>query len=322
MLANNGQELITSTSPLLQVQANFFKCGGLTIGLSMSHKITDASTLGLFLKAWSATSASKFNHENLTFAKFSLASVYPVIDPALLPPSPNQKILGDLTVKRYVFEKSKISLLKEKAIGQGVRQPTRVECVNALLWKSSMDTSRSRFGNTIRPSMFMQAINLRKRMVPAVAENTIRNIVWLFMANIETMDNKIELKEVITSIRRTVEDGSEMAAKGYDQVVPLIIKMIKEMRINVINEDIDLCSSTSWCRFSFYEADFGWGKPTWINPYLRPLPVMKNIFILVDSSDGVGIEAWYISLDQEDSAHLERHQHFLAYAAINPTIVY
>ncbi|XP_060969212.1 salutaridinol 7-O-acetyltransferase [Cannabis sativa] len=42
-----------ATSPLLLVQATLFECGGLAIGLCMSHKLADAATLCMFLKNWS-----------------------------------------------------------------------------------------------------------------------------------------------------------------------------------------------------------------------------------------------------------------------------
>ncbi|KAI5332717.1 hypothetical protein L3X38_022846 [Prunus dulcis] len=41
--------------PLLLVQANVFDCGGLAIGVCMSHKLADAASLSTFIMAWSAT---------------------------------------------------------------------------------------------------------------------------------------------------------------------------------------------------------------------------------------------------------------------------
>lgn len=38
------------------IQANFFTCGGLTIGVSLSHKIAYAASLVTFLMAWTAAS--------------------------------------------------------------------------------------------------------------------------------------------------------------------------------------------------------------------------------------------------------------------------
>lgn len=58
------------TWPLLLVQATFFDCGGLAIGVCLSHKCADATTMGMFMKSWAATS------------KGSAQIVAPVLDAA------------------------------------------------------------------------------------------------------------------------------------------------------------------------------------------------------------------------------------------------
>ena len=45
------------TSPLLLVTASFFDCGGMAIGVCLSHKAGDASTLSTFLNSWAATTS-------------------------------------------------------------------------------------------------------------------------------------------------------------------------------------------------------------------------------------------------------------------------
>ncbi|PQQ12573.1 BAHD acyltransferase [Prunus yedoensis var. nudiflora] len=61
---------------LLLVQVNLFECGGLTIGVSISHKVADASTLSTFIKSWAAIalgSASTTDHVLLP-TEFGVAS--------------------------------------------------------------------------------------------------------------------------------------------------------------------------------------------------------------------------------------------------------
>ena len=55
---------------------------------------------------------------------------------------------------------------------------------------------------------------------------------------------------------------------------------------NVVHEAIekgeeDVFLFTSWCRFPFYEADFGWGKPVWIS---RTHPTNKVVMELKHGS--------------------------------------
>ncbi|KAM7275739.1 hypothetical protein ACFE04_017605 [Oxalis oulophora] len=302
--------------PLLQVQANFFQCGGLAIGLSMSHQLTDAYTLELFVNSWAATASR--SDVTKTFADFSMSSILPPMDPASVP-HPFEGREGQFTINRYMFDESKLALLKAKAVSQGVENPTRVECVNGLIWKCAMAASKARFGDE-RESMFIQPVNLRKRFVPPLPENSIGNIFTAALADIK--DTEIELHGFITNIRRGVQDAMKTAADGFkaegNGLASLICELAKEMENMGKRPDMDSYLSTSWCRFPFYEADFGWGKPTWIFPSLKPL---KNFFILMDARDGAGIEAWCSLLD-EDTTLLECNQEFLAFAAINPSISY
>ncbi|KAF9610458.1 hypothetical protein IFM89_022422 [Coptis chinensis] len=69
---------------------------------------------------------------------------------------------------------------------------------------------------------------------------------------------------------------------------------------------------TSWCRFHFYIADFGWGDHIWVSP-VNPF---KNVLVLMDTKNGEGIEAW-VTLDAEDMAKFETDPELLAYARAN-----
>lgn len=53
---------------------------------------------------------------------------------------------------------------------------------------------------------------------------------------------------------------------------------------------------SSWCKFPFYEPDFGWGKPVWVGVTNFP---MKNTVVLIDDKSGEGMEAW-VNLDEND----------------------
>ncbi|XP_052206944.1 vinorine synthase-like [Diospyros lotus] len=63
------------------IQANVFASGGISIGLSMSHKVLDANTLASFLRCWTALSSGC--QDQAIFLDLSSASL-------LLPPSSEQ----------------------------------------------------------------------------------------------------------------------------------------------------------------------------------------------------------------------------------------
>ncbi|KAM7270685.1 hypothetical protein ACFE04_029899 [Oxalis oulophora] len=247
---------------LLQVQANFFESGGLVISLSMSHKLADASTVCTFINAWSATALNYPDDvDPVCFADFSLPSILPAVKPSRVPKFKLSIDQSKLTGKRYVFNSAKMSLLKEKAISEGVKKPTRVECVCSLLWKCLMTATRSRLGIET-PSIFIQVVNLRRRTIPPLPSNSVGNMLTTFIASRE--ETKItNLNDLILNLRR-----------GLHEI-----------------------------------AHFGWGKPTWVCPYMPPF---KNLFMLMDTRDGHGIEA-LCSLTEDYVALLEQDEEFLKF---------
>ncbi|KAK1271677.1 BAHD acyltransferase [Acorus gramineus] len=53
---------------------------------------------------------------------------------------------------------------------------------------------------------------------------------------------------------------------------------------------------TSWCRFPFYETDFGWGGPAWV---AVPPCKLKNCFVLMNARGGDGFEVWAFLTEAE-----------------------
>ncbi|KAM7271527.1 hypothetical protein ACFE04_030741 [Oxalis oulophora] len=306
-LSGNDPGDMETRNHLLQVQANFFDCGGLAISVSMSHKLADASTMSTFIKAWSAITLNPNNVDPICFADFSLSSNLPTLNPSSLPTlGISIEIESNIVLKRYVFEKSKIDQLMKKAISEGVKKPTRVECVSALLWKCLMATSRSRFG-VERPSTFIQAVNLRSRTIPPLPLNSIGNMVTSFF---ETAKETTNLNDLITNLRRGLRETSKRAENMFkeEEIVSYYLNQEKEVLDQSQGDDSYLCSS--WCRFPFYEADFGWEKPTWVCPCVQPF---KNLIFFMDTRDGQGIETW-CPLSEDKIALLERDEEFLTFA--------
>ncbi|KAK4410891.1 Stemmadenine O-acetyltransferase [Sesamum angolense] len=122
---------------LLMVQINFFECGGVAIGVCMSHLVADASSLVEFMNAWAATcrgenpkSAPEFGVMARYFPAQDLSDSN--ISPSLL--TGNSK----LVTKRFVFDEEKLAALKQAAAtadGSDVKDPTRVEAVSAFILK-------------------------------------------------------------------------------------------------------------------------------------------------------------------------------------------
>ncbi|XP_068319527.1 BAHD acyltransferase At5g47980-like [Pyrus communis] len=317
LVPTDKESTLSNTDYLLLIQANFFECGGLAIGVSFAHKVSDAFTICKFIERWAAialgSASTTTDHHAVLLGEFGVsASLFPPLD---IFNSPDFAVTlsteGSIT-RRFVFDASKIATLKSKAANT-TPNPTRVEVVSALIWKCAMQASRSKLG-IIKPSMLCPIVNMRKRSRQALAENILGNCVWSFAAM--TVESEIEHESLVAKLRKGIEEHTEKYPNGVSGND--IIEAAKESGGSKLldSDDLDIYTCSSWCRFSFYEADFGWGKPSWVS--VRSL--YKNTILLMDMRDGDGIEA-SLTLKEDDMALFENSEELLAYASPNPTVI-
>ncbi|KAF2286550.1 hypothetical protein GH714_017625 [Hevea brasiliensis] len=300
-----------ATGNFLLVQATFFDCGGLAIGVCISHKMADAATLNTFVRSWAATANSS---SELVRPVFMGASIFPPIDLSI--PMTPVELMTKVHHKKVCVSASKLAALRAKVASTSVPKPSRVEAVSGLIWKGVMTAVRSNFG-CFRPSVWSISVNLRKRLVPALPENYSGNCVgFIGPKNIE--DNELELQELVGRIRKEMEEFGENYVKKIQQDGALlaICDFSKEFGELAKSNHTDFYVCSSWCKFDIYGADFGWGRPIWVSSTSTEV---RNVAILMDTRDGDGIEAW-LTLSEEDMALLESNQELLEFAALNPSV--
>ncbi|MCL7050205.1 hypothetical protein MKW94_000821 [Papaver nudicaule] len=292
----------------LVIQVNVFDCGGIAIGISMCHKIGDLATMTAFLDSWARTSRcetiSTMDGQEMVTPHFHSASLFP---PKEILSSYTFKKLSARdkhVTKRFVFDASRIAALKAKATNPlYVKNPTRVESVTALIWKCA-----SRVGiiasseSTSKQSIAFIPVNLRGRMVPPMPKHLIGNLVQIAVATTTTT--------TAANARAKEEDLSylvQLLRDGIGKINNETVKQIQAYNDGELGEffrdvygryskgEVNLNTIISWCRFPFYEADFGWGKPHWVCSVEME---GKNVHILMDTKDGNGVEAWVTFANQ------------------------
>ncbi|KAK1586942.1 hypothetical protein Q3G72_007840 [Acer saccharum] len=184
----------------------------------------------------------------------------------IAPPSSLLKISQGTSLKRFVFDCSNISALRQE-FGN---QTTRFQVLAALVWGAVIAVKKAT-NHEYEPNAMSIAtlpINLRNKtdsLSPPIPDQCIGSIIspaLAFCPIKDTVDYKIlamKLQESISrinmeSVKKTSADGSRLlrgrgTSKNTNQRSMLMI--------------------SSLCRLPFYDTDFGWGKPVWVT-IVRP----------------------------------------------------
>ncbi|KAK9090972.1 hypothetical protein Sjap_024149 [Stephania japonica] len=307
----------TRGEELLGVQVSFFECGGIAVGVYLSHKVADARSLCTFVLSWASIAKS---WSSALTPRFDLASVFPPIE--ILPSSaadytdvPTEKT----TLTRvFRFGASKIAELKAKAKSgsDDGRQdyPSRMMSVTAFLWSIFAAMGGNRKGNDPRHCTLSVAVNLRGR-VPGLDEHSMGNVVvtplTVPMAPPIDLVAMPELVKAIRDVVRRVDEGGLVKRRDGGEVLK-IMEACTDCYNKAYSSDgeLGLYIVSSWLSFPFYEADFGWGKPAWVAVVNEPY---NNVVMYMDTKSGDGIDAW-ITMTEEDMARFESMPELLEFA--------
>lgn len=294
-------------SAVLLVQMSRFNCGGIALAVSLSHKIADATSCQTFVRTWAAMHRDHEYDGKLLVPQFNGASVLPAKDSFV-------NNLGlpqyqSLTTRRFVFDVTKIVNLKAK-IGD-----TNVQLVLAIILKTARAASRQSKPET---TVFYQMVNLRKSMGSVVPENTMGN--WFWPLPVVFKPNETQLQEMVANMRREItEFYNDKAGKFVGEDGFLVLSELFRERAELLRNTkgcINVYRATSLCKLPVYEIDFGWGKLTWVTSQSN----QKNIFVLVDTKGGDGIEAW-VTLDEQEMAIFKSDEELLSFASLNPSAI-
>ncbi|KAG5242360.1 vinorine synthase [Salix suchowensis] len=281
----------------LAVQVNYFNCGGMAISICIWHAVADGSTLATFVKSWAAITRDP--KHILDEVIFDCTTLFPPQDLSSfsLHNLMKKDMLNEIVTKRFLFDGSKVAALRDE-VGNGpsLDRPTRFIAVSSLILAAMMTVTRENEADQ-QISVVTIAVNLRGRLKPPSESNVL---------NYNSLAGKLD-----ESIRKMNDEYIRkfLAGGGYFNFV----KRFREKAKKGLN--MMAFGLSSWCRFPFYEADFGWGKPIRLIPALQ----LNRVAIFLDTADGEGIEAW-ISLSKEDMVMFEQHPGIFTHASFSPSI--
>ncbi|GJZ99561.1 acetyl-CoA-benzylalcohol acetyltransferase-like protein [Tanacetum coccineum] len=285
---------------LVTVQVNVFDCGAHVIGVSASHKVTDAHSLIRFINQWACINRTGCIDDAFSPCFDNVVTLFP---PKVVPSIKQTPITNPqpkMVSKRYMFSGTILSKLRAKA-GLPDRKHSRVTLVTALIWKALINVDKSKTGS-LRNYIMAPAINLRGKVGSEITESSFGNL-WV-PYSIRYLQNEMEPNFV--NLVRLIEDTNrdfimELAIASSEEICAQAITCFNEAEEEIKQNKSPII--TSWCRFPIYNADFGWGKPYWVSEAGRS----RNMVTLLDDRNGDGIEAW-VDLNEKDMYEFEKDE--------------
>ncbi|CAI9118875.1 OLC1v1020502C1 [Oldenlandia corymbosa var. corymbosa] len=299
---------------LLAIQITWFGCGGCAIGVCLFHRVADLISLITFMNSWASENRGDSTKSSMKLTpNFDLGrQLFPMPEfPIILPPVALKE--GKKVCKRFIFNKEKLTELKELAISSPsssslMKNPTRVEVVTAFIWKQLIKLEQAKNRGTANKettSRIWHVVNLRSRISSLVAlpsdEFPFGNHIILGPASFTSSKNQDETDDDYGDLVPLTSNAIRTINEDYvlNRAVPLMRGLLNSSVTEQLNHQKTMASDwlfSSWCRFPIYEVDFGWGKPVSVGPVGTP---GFNVVALKSTRNEEGIEAWISMLEAE-----------------------
>jgi|UniRef100_A0A2N9IAH1 shikimate O-hydroxycinnamoyltransferase len=302
-------ELDDASELPIAIQVTFFNCGGLVMGLIMSHKVSDALSCIMFLNTW--TAIARGDSSNIVSPQFHSATLFP--PRALSGFDPTTGIIKEnIVTKRFVFDASSIASMRAKYSTDDKNieypRPSRVEALSAFIWSRYMAATQPK-ADPHKIYTVIHAVNLRTRTEPSIPNYYFGNYSRIAVS-VPSRDTKDGFYGIIKPVRDAIKKVDAEYVKKL-QKDNMHLNYLKEKAERFMEGEVVSFAITSLCRFPLYEVDFGWGKPAWVTTAKM---TFKNLVSFFDTKSGDGIEAW-INLKEEDMAKLETDEELSAYVS-------
>ncbi|KAL1559234.1 shikimate O-hydroxycinnamoyltransferase [Salvia divinorum] len=282
LLPRRSYQMDGELDPLLSVQITDLKCGGLVIGVSVSHRIFDTCSLATFIAAWSNASSSSAENISTVIPSFDEST-------ALFPGRHWSKVECSrmeghgIVCRRFCFNKEAIDRLRSKLGPEdGKLKVSKVLVVSAVIAKALIGRSRDYY--------ISHAVNMRGRTIPPMQKHACGNLVL----------------QALSSCVAEVEMGTQELVNLMDEAIGKAISKCGQLSLGgatlkPVANALPEASTTAvwfsdWSKFGFCDIDFGQGKPVWVG--IAPMHA-QDTTILMGNRDGDGIEAW-VHLTKDD----------------------
>ncbi|QCD80352.1 spermidine hydroxycinnamoyl transferase-like [Vigna unguiculata] len=277
--------------PLVVVQLTKFKCGGICIGITLSHAVVDGPSALHFVSEWARLSRGEPLH-TVPFLdrKILRAGEPPLVPltkchlhkefndpPFLLGRTDNREEREKETAMAFVkISKTEIETLKKRANESSPRPRndrgySRYESVTGHIWRCA---SKAREHKENQPTVLTIIVDSRGRLKPPLPNGYFGN------ANLDSVACSLAGDLVSEPLGYTASRIREAIERVSDEYVRSGIEFLKNQKnLRRFHQDLHEegrekepffgnpnLSVVSWLRLPIYGIDFGWGKEVRMSP--------------------------------------------------------
>ncbi|PIA34016.1 hypothetical protein AQUCO_03900128v1 [Aquilegia coerulea] len=297
-----------SELPLVLVQLTKFKCGGISIGMAVSHIIADGKGALGFISTRANIARGDQDKEIVEpfhdrtvcykgdpFAKPRFVHVEFKALPTLIGCNEMEERQKETTVTMLKPTKNQVEKLQQhanehKSSEDLKREYTRYEAIAGWIW---ICVSKARRLQAEQLTSLKVAVDCRNRLQPSLPSGYYGNVIMLTVATAKSgelfMVSPLGLEYACGKIRQVLE----MTTQDYLQSsMDFLVSQpdLTPFRFHTVGCTQGIyqgCPNlviTSWFGLPIYDADFGWGKPFFMGP--AALSSDGKCFIIPGDGDG------------------------------------
>ncbi|KAL3533020.1 hypothetical protein ACH5RR_006541 [Cinchona calisaya] len=269
--------------PLLLVQLTKLSCGGISLGLAISHIVADGQSALRFVSEWKKIARGIISNDHVfldrtilqtnqqdyqTIPTLKYADFYPL--PLLIGQSDTLlEREKETTAIMLKVSKEQVEKLKKRA-ANNQRTFSRFEVVSAHLWKC---ISMARGIKPEQETVLYVHVDFRNRLKPPLPQNYFGNGVIAVPVNAIAGDIVSKsLGQISSKIREAMENVTDEYVRSYLVCMKNVQDVSSSRSFYTVGSSKGLffgnpnLTITSWIGLPLNGADFGWGDEFFMGP--------------------------------------------------------
>ncbi|VVA39105.1 PREDICTED: shikimate [Prunus dulcis] len=299
-----------SSYPILALQITYFKCGGVSLGVGMDHRVADGVSGLHFVNTWSDIARGDLSNIKPPFMDRTLLRARDPPQPAFphieyqpspqMKPSDNLKSTSNITTSIFKLTKKQLNILKDKSKEDGGNNINTInyssfEMLAGHIWRCAC---KARKLPDDQDTKLLIATDARSRLQPPLPPHFFGNAVFRTTPIAVAGDLQSKPTWYATSF---VHDALVRMDDDYFRSVLDYLELHHPCLSELITGPPSICCPNlrinSWARMPIHDADFGWGRPIFMGPGAIPFDGMS---FLLPSATNDGSLSLVISLKSED----------------------